>query len=689
MGAFGNYLDDAVAERLFKRAKQAGVDEYGDPDPLKVTQNFDVLRTREQDRQAVAATASAPRPAPQEKPPVAITIAQAAPAQPTFDPQVNAPRPQPTPQVQAPAVTAPSAPAVQAAAAGDWFEQNDAPKVAGPDWFAENDEPLVEAPGALTRGVRSFGAAIGAPERMSDYIEGPVQAVTHPVESGKMLMEAQGQTVQDLLDKAYFEQREGSPLRALRYGAAALIPYFGPTVLGEAGDQAERGDFAGSFGTTAGAATMAALPSAQARANVAGGVRGAGRGLMRGARQTGRAVRHPIEATREALVKPSSIRAIVREAADLPDKAIMGAEDIFSAAAPTGGNPQFRANLYRAVGDLAEIGQKVETNLKAGRGGIVNPDLRVRATVQAIDEHLKGMYRAERAPQVAKHGWRPTKIAMGEDVAAGLKHMQRAGADDATRSLARKASAGELTLAEADQLARAVNKELVDLNSMTASERALKLGTNRRLNDLRAVDRTLKDSINRDLKRNGEVGVSEYESRAAALHEVKDQLQNRMNARELQKPGPVKAVIGPIARAVTGGKSGIASASQAAVADVNIGRVLERGFRQLKESGVKPNRGVASTAQKLLPQQASTPALPVADYVPGVTPGMPEVQYPVVPPEPLRPNISIDPFTRANRLGLLLPEQAGSPFELPPSGAMEGVTPRVGPSGRGATRRRR
>jgi hypothetical protein len=45
-----------------------------------------------------------------------------------------------------------------------------------------------------------------------------------------------------------------------------------------------------------------------------------------------------------------------------------------------------------------------------------------------------------------------------------------------------------------------------------------------------------------------------------------------------------------VVRAITGGPSGVASASQAAVADVNIGRRLQVGFKKLTESGIGRQR---------------------------------------------------------------------------------------------------
>jgi hypothetical protein len=98
------------------------------------------------------------------------------------------------------------------------------------------------------------------------------------------------------------------------------------------------------------------------------------------------------------------------------------------------------------------------------------------------------------------------------------------------------------------------------------------------------------------LANRGEPGISEYERRYAGLSSVRDQLQSRMNAVELQRSNPVGRTVGPLLKVFTGGKSGIASASQAAVSDVNIGRELQTGFRELAQSGITPNRPTGTGA---------------------------------------------------------------------------------------------
>ncbi|MGH8742670.1 MAG: hypothetical protein ACREUY_00160, partial [Burkholderiales bacterium] len=131
--------------------------------------------------------------------------------------------------------------------------------------------------------------------------------------------------------------------------------------------------------------------------------------------------------------RPQVAQSVVKEAINLPPLAVSGAEDIFRAAAPTGTKVGFRSNLYAATGDLAEIGGKVD--LKAARGGFRNPDMRPRATVTAINDHLKTMYQEERAPQIARHAQTPVEIKLGSDATEGLAKLEDIAATAETRSI--------------------------------------------------------------------------------------------------------------------------------------------------------------------------------------------------------------------------------------------------------------
>jgi hypothetical protein len=192
--------------------------------------------------------------------------------------------------------------------------------------------------------------------------------------------------------------------------------------------------------------------------------------------------------------------AVVPEAANLPPAAVSGTERIFRAAAPVGSDPQFRSNLYASAGDLAEIGQKL--NLREASGGVINPDLRVRATVDAINDHLGGMYQGERAPQIARNAQNPVVANFGPDATEGLQYLSRNAGEVADRRLAINALQSEtVPLADIDGLARAANRELLPLGGMTPQELAVSEGNSRRFASLQALDQELSGKIGGELGR--------------------------------------------------------------------------------------------------------------------------------------------------------------------------------------------
>jgi hypothetical protein len=348
-----------------------------------------------------------------------------------------------------------------------------------------------------------------------------------------------------------------------------------------------------------------------------------------------------------AVRSPGAQAAVMPEAANLPPQAISGAEDVFRAAAPTGMNQGFRAQLYNAAGDLAEIGRKVALDEKAG--GIRTPDMRVRATVNAINDHLSEMYQNEVVPQFEKAPNAQVTPDFGSDGTTGLQYIARNAGEQATRNLAARAANGEpLTLPETYELAKVVNSELRGYESMTPAEKAALGETSRKFGGLKVADRVLSQSINQTLKGFGEPGIEAFERRYAALSSVRDQLSTRFNAVELNQPGVIKAVAKPVASIFTGGKSGIASASQAAVADVNIGRMLQRGFQRLADSGITADRGIA--VQPNVRGMLGPGAIQVGPA--------PEANVPMANAP------AWSPTTRAQRLGLMLPDQTGGPIEL-------------------------
>lgn len=358
---------------------------------------------------------------------------------------------------------------------------------------------------------------------------------------------------------------------------------------------------------------------------------------------------HAAAAPAALLDTTRSVRAAMpEETAGLPKVALQGAEDVYRAAAPVGTNTRFRANVYAAAGDLAEVGRDAETRLKASKGGVIQPDMRTRVTVDAINNHLSEMYQQERAPQIANHPDAPVPLDLSEDGQAGLNAMSRSGEAN-VRAIARRATSGTLSLAEADELARATNSELQKYESMDPAQQAAARVTSKSIAGLKELDRALSDGIDDQLQIDGQPGIKSYERRYAALSAIRNQLERRVQAAELNQgiknSAPFRAVR-DIHSAVTGGPAGIASASQAAVADVPQGSMLERGLGRLAKSGIKANRAVPRPAAplELTPPPGRVP--PAAQQ---------DLNFNGADKEPPQPK--------------QLP--AGRPFDMPPSSAPE------------------
>lgn len=279
---------------------------------------------------------------------------------------------------------------------------------------------------------------------------------------------------------------------------------------------------------------------------------------------------------------------VMPSAAKLPLAAQSGVEDIFRAAAPTGKNIGFRENLNVVAPDLADIARKVD--ISEAKGGIINPDMRVRATVDAIRSHLDEMYQNERAPQIERNAQLPVKVGTNPNAVRGLEYLEGTAGDVADSQLARKALDGAtLTVAEADKLAKVANQTLLSFERATPEGKMQLQTANPKVGGLKALDNDLRDNLNGVLMDNGEKGLYSYERRYAGLSSVLDQLQTRMNATELKQEGVFGAVgryTRPALKVIKEGPSGVPSASQAAVSDVNIGRTLQTGLKKLKSSGI-------------------------------------------------------------------------------------------------------
>lgn len=418
----------------------------------------------------------------------------------------------------------------------------------------------------------------GLAQRVGESLKGmfsSIPTVTSPYPG--MDLERKQEVAQQSAAEDQVRQQEGHGT-AYRLAAPAAEAVGAPVSTMEEG--AREGDPNKVLGAAVAGAGVAAAPlAAEGALHAPGIVRDVANHLVPAA---------PVVA--DALDTTRSVRAALpQETAGLPKPAIQGAEDVFRASAPVGANTRFRANVYAAAGDLAEVGQDVRTKLADAKGGVIQPDMRARVTVDAINQHLKEMYDTERAPQIANHADAPVPLEINDDAAAGLTQMSRAG-EASVAKLAAKARGGTLTLAEADELARGVNAELRKYEAMTPEAQAAARVNTKALNGLKVLDRSLAEGIDDQLRIDGQPGIREYERRYAALSQIRDQIRVRMNAAELDHPGLAKAAGRAATSLLT--KRPLAGASQASVADVRMGRALQQGLEKLADSGIKANRAL-------------------------------------------------------------------------------------------------
>jgi hypothetical protein len=420
-----------------------------------------------------------------------------------------------------------------------------------------------------------------APETTLDNVANapntiPLDSYTHATERGiANIGQGAAQAVQAAghmifhSDQASKELIEG--VKKLPSQAAALVK--DPPSLQDIGDTA---------GTTAGNL-------------MAGEVLGEGaRGVAKAAGKTaGAAAEYAKTRTTPVETKIAApIKATVPEAAMQPDKAVAATDRLVRATAPTATDVRARANFHAAAGDLAQVADKVEWDkVRGGKGlteGSTAPDMRPRAVLHAVNERMGEMYKAEVEPKIQAMEGVPAKLNANPEA---YKFLATTAGDETIRNLAHKAAAnpGSISVPEAYQLSRAVNAELVKFESLPADQQYLARTTNPAINKLDGLDESLNQTISQAFKDRGIGGIDNFNRRYAAMASVRRGLNIRVNAAELQRQGTL-ARAGKVVRAVTGKNvNAVASASQASLSDVNIGDQLERGLKDLKKSGIKPN----------------------------------------------------------------------------------------------------
>lgn len=201
--------------------------------------------------------------------------------------------------------------------------------------------------------IRSFASGVGVPERASDILTGPAYAIAHPIESGKLLYDAQKQQTQELMDRAYELQHSPglkNKMAGILTGIQAEVPFMGG---------------------------QSALMSQQIAA-----------GNYRGAIGTGAALALPIE-EHAAKVGLGSLRPPV-EAPVAPPVADVSARNAEIQASANRMPPEFETDSLASLRDRA---QKIIDNPKA------TPE--ERSVAQGLKQHIEERLTAQTPPAPA------------------------------------------------------------------------------------------------------------------------------------------------------------------------------------------------------------------------------------------------------------------------------------------------
>jgi hypothetical protein len=299
------------------------------------------------------------------------------------------------------------------------------------------------------------------------------------------------------------------------------------------------------------------------------------------------------------------IKAAMPEVADMPNKAVASGDKIFRAVAPTATDTGARANIHAASGDLAEIADRVGWDaLKGGK-----TDMRPRGVRDAINERMGQMYQTEVAPKIAGAGDAKVTFTGGND---GLEFLSRNAGDPEVRAAAGRMLAGKGTsnLADAYTVAKGANAELRQFERLTPDQQYTIRNQNPGINQIENLDQELSQNIAQAFKDRGLPGIQNFERRYAALASLRREITNRISGAELEDNSVTGKIVSGV-RKIMGGKSGIASASQAALSDLGPGGMgdnLEAGLKGLKASGVKPILDPTPPAPKMgLTSPGSTP----------------------------------------------------------------------------------
>lgn len=364
-----------------------------------------------------------------------------------------------------------------------------------------------------------------------------------------------------------FERARGAGSGVIPSAATAGVVGAG-SLLGEsnkeAEEQAEHGEGGKIFGAAAAPATIAALAPlvAPAAEGVTNRIRP---GLTRSITDT----------LADKFATPAPAPGLSDAAtANLGEPiARRGVEKVLRATGMPSGNAGLRESFSIAAPDLAEIERTKPLGESGVTGGVIRPDLRLRQTVENIDNRLDDIWKKERQPQIDRNAELPAisrEQLLGDATGEQLKRIEKAFKMDIPE---------QINLGDADKMLVKVNARLRRAEGMTPEARALALELSPDLQKFNEMKGELHQAIGGLLERVNEPGIKEFNRRYGALSEVRDALRNRMNPVEAER------VLDSIR--ATGGLGRNVNLFERLHLRASPGRLAQKGLEDLSRSGLQ------------------------------------------------------------------------------------------------------
>jgi len=439
-------------------------------------------------------------------------------------------------------------------------------------------------------------------------------------------------------------------------------------------EQAERGEGGKIIGEAAAPAAVAA-----AAPFVGPAVEAAGRGLHAGV------IRPITDALADRFTTPAVAPGIKGPAlANLQEPlARRGVEKVLRSSGMPSGQPGLREAFSLAAPDLAEIERKQPLGESGKQGGISRPDMRLRQTVENIDNRLDDIWKKERQPQIDRNAELPAlsrEQLLGDATIDQLKRIEKTFKMDIPE---------QINLGDADKMLVKVNARLRRAEGMTPEARALALELSPDLQKFNEMKGELHKSIGDLLERVNEPGIKEFNRRYGALSEVRDALRNKMNPVEAERVlDSVRA---------TGGLGRNVNLFERLHLKASPGRLAQKGLEDLSRSNLEitpptprpPTAGLlppipeplgngpdtSGPVKLTVPEGQPVVPVPGGRFVRGLLPGPVPPEGPVAPPS-VPGQFRIEPIgapTDEGRVGMrgeqgtrtpapkgLLPEVAGA-----------------------------